>query len=75
MYRPIIVHCRAEYAYPGRPLRLIWEEREYHVEQVLRAWREPDAHCFLVATNEGIFELTYLLASDDWMLRQFTPTF
>ncbi len=73
MRTTIIVHCRAESAYPGRPLRFIWDEREYPVEHVVHAWREPDAHCFLVTAADGIYELAYLPAADSWVLRQFSP--
>lgn len=74
MHTPIIVHCRAEASYPGRPLRFTWGEREYLVDAVLHAWREPAAHCFLVAVGEGIAELAYQPAADAWLLRQFSPT-
>ena len=73
MYTQVLVHCRAEYAYPGQPLRFIWADREYYIDQVLQAWIEPGLDCFLVTAEDGIFELAYSRTTDSWVLRQFAP--
>ncbi|MCU0495673.1 MAG: DUF6504 family protein [Chloroflexaceae bacterium] len=73
MNTPVIVHCRAEASYPGRPLRFTWNDETHMVEAVLREWREPAAHCFLLACGGGVAELAYMPAEELWVLRQFSP--
>ncbi len=70
MQPEIYVHCRADYAYPGRPLHFTWEARTYTVEQLLSTWREPDVYGFQVAAEEQIFDLAYLPHTDQWVLRR-----
>jgi hypothetical protein len=70
MQPEIYVHCRADYAYPGCPRHVTWEDHTYIVEQLLSTWREPDAYGFRVAVEGQIFDLAYLPHADRWVLRR-----
>jgi len=47
----------------------VLSEREYHVREVLRTWREPSKVFFSVSTEEGLTcTLQYNEANDVWRL-------
>lgn len=74
METTIDVQCRAEHAYPGRPVRFTWEGHTYTVAEVRATWRKPEAYGFRVTAAGQIFDLAYLPYADRWVLRQMLST-
>ena len=65
------VECRAEAAYPGRPLAFTFQGQRREVVDVLKSWRSPDGKRYQVTTGDGrVFELSYNEACDEWSVRE-----
>ncbi len=47
------VECRAEYAYPQRPVSIRWEGTRMEVAEVLREWRTPEGKHYHVRLRGG----------------------
>jgi hypothetical protein len=61
------VECRAEAAYPGRPLAFTYQGQRWEVVEVLTSWRSPQGMGYRVSIEDGrVFELLYNQASDEW---------
>jgi len=66
------VECRAEVAYPGRPLAFHFEGLRWEVAEVLNSWHSPQGVGFRVSIQDGrVFELLYNQALDEWVVREF----
>jgi len=66
------VECRAEAAYPGRPLAFRFEGMRWEVAEVLNSWRSPQGMGYRVSIQDGrVFELLYNQALDEWVVREF----
>ena len=66
------VECRAEAAYPGRPLAFRFEGLRWEVAKVLNSWRSPQGMGYRVSIQDGrVFDLLYDQALDDWVVREF----
>lgn len=66
---PLIDHvrCRAEHAYPGRPLEVFWQEAWLPVLSILEEHLTPSGRMYRAACKGGIhFVLEYDLAGDRW---------
>jgi hypothetical protein len=64
-----LVECRSESSYPDKPVRLTWEGTRYEVETILSRSREPQGYHFRVrTTDELVFELDYIIATDAWRI-------
>jgi len=64
------VECRSESSYPGKPVALTWEGARREVDSILNQWRSPGGIHFRVRTTDGlVFELTYLSATDEWLIK------
>lgn len=66
------VECRAEAAYPGRPLAFTCQGQRWKVAEVLNSWRSPQGMGYRVSIQDGsVFELLYNQALDEWVVREF----
>jgi len=64
------VECRSESAYPEKPVAVNWEGARREVETILGRWRDPQGIHFRVRTTDRlVFELTYLSATDEWLIK------
>ncbi len=67
----IRVECRAEYAYPQRPVALHWEGERLEVENILREWRTPEGKHYHVHLRDGReLILSYQEVSHRWQVRE-----
>ena len=65
----IKVNCYSGHTYAERPVSFRWEDTEYEVEEVARAWLEPGERYFQVRTRDNkLFQLCYNEAEDQWSL-------
>jgi hypothetical protein len=65
-----LVECRSESGYPEKPVALVWENTRREVETILSQWRDPQGMHFRVRTTGGlVFELTYAIANDAWLIK------
>ena len=65
-----VVHCRAEFAYPGSPTGFGWENRYLRVRTILTRWRTPHGKGFLVRTDgNSCFELFYSYLGREWQIQ------
>lgn len=66
------VECRAEAAYPGRPLAFTFQGQRREVVEILKSWRSPQGSGFRVSIEDGrVFELLYDQALDEWVVGEF----
>lgn len=66
-----LVECRAEAAYPGRPLAFTFQGVRRQVAEVLKNWRSPDGMGYRVTSDDGrLFDLLYNEACDEWSVRE-----
>ncbi len=67
----IHVECRAEHAYPQRPVALHRLGERLEVDAVLREWRTPEGkHYHVVLRGGGELILFYQEASHRWQVRE-----
>ena len=54
-------------------MSFLWQGVEYKVEEIEKAWQEPDKRVFEVITENGnLFELCYTEAADQWSATELT---
>ena len=65
--RIVQVNCYSGHTYAERPRSFLWQEAEYKVEKIEKAWQEPGKKLFRVITDKGkTFELCYNETTDQW---------
>ena len=65
------VNCYSGHTYAERPKSFVWEEIEYEVEEVERAWQEPGERYFLVCTKDNkLFKLCYNETESHWSITE-----
>ena len=63
------VNCYSGHTYAERPRSFVWEEVEYEVEEIEKAWLEPGEWYFQVRTRDNkLFKLCYNETEDQWSL-------
>ncbi len=66
----IIVKCYSGYKYPQEPQALWWQNREWKVKEIARAWLEPGKAYFQVLADEGAtFLIWYDESQDCWFMK------
>jgi hypothetical protein len=64
-----LVRCRAEHAYPGRPLEVWHDERWQTVTEILEARQTPTGRSYqVICEGQNVFWLTYDPESDTWQV-------
>lgn len=64
---PTQVNCYSGHTYAERPRSFLWQDTEYKVEKIEKAWQEPGKRLFKVITEDGRpFELCYDETNDQW---------
>jgi hypothetical protein len=67
------VRCYSGHTYAERPRSFTWEDKEYKVEKIEKAWREPGNRLFQVSTADNRrFRLCYDEIKDQWSLIELT---
>jgi hypothetical protein len=62
-----LVRCRADHAYPGRPLEVFWEREWLPVLRIMDEYITPIGKTYrVVSEGERHFLLEYDLARDCW---------
>ena len=65
----IEVNCYSGHTYAERPKSFVWEEVAYEVEEIERAWEEPEKRLFKVRTGDNkLFQLCYNEMEMQWSL-------
>ena len=65
------VNCYSGHTYAERPKSFLWEEVEYEVVEIEKAWREPGERHFQVRTRENkLFKLCYNETEKGWALTE-----
>jgi hypothetical protein len=64
------VYCRSDYVYAQRPLAFNWLGQRLAVIEILGSWQIPEGIKFSVSTQQGIFDLVYHQANDQWSIHQ-----
>jgi len=65
----VAVKCYSGYRSTERPTSFVWAQKQYEIERVVKQWRTPDEHGFLVVVEGGDqFVLTYHEHLDQWSL-------
>ena len=63
------VNCYSGYIYAEEPRSFIWEDIEYEVEEIEKAWQEPGERYFQVRTRDNkLFRLCYNEVEKHWSL-------
>ena len=63
------VSCYSGHTYAQEPRSFLWEGIEYEVEEIERAWLEPEERYFQVRTRDNkTFRLCYNETKDQWSL-------
>ncbi len=63
------VNCYSGHTYAGEPRSFLWEDIEYEVQEIEKAWREPGKIYFKVRTeNNKLFQLYYNETEKQWSL-------
>jgi hypothetical protein len=69
----VAVECYSGGRFAERPVEMMWRGERLHIASVERAWQTPGGLGFVVRVADSRhFELTYTLASDQWMARPLT---
>lgn len=64
-----LVHCRAEHAYPGRPLEVWHDEHWQPVTKILEERQTPTGRSYqVICDDRNVFWLTYDPDSDSWQV-------
>lgn len=64
------VKCYSGYKASERPISFVWAAETYAVESIIKQWRTPDEHGFLVRVKSGErFVLTHHEHTDKWTLQ------
>jgi len=65
------VNCYSGQTYAERPKSFLWEEAEYEVKEIEKAWQEPGERHFQVRTRDNkLFQLCYNESQDQWSLTE-----
>lgn len=65
---PLKVNCYTGHTYDKRPISFKWQDIDYSVKVVNKAWKEPGIRLFQVLTNDDkLFELCYDEMQDEWV--------
>ena len=65
----LTVNCYSGYTYAEEPRSFLWEGIEYEVEEIEKAWQEPEERHFQVRTRENkLFQLCYNKTEKQWSL-------
>lgn len=65
------VSCYSGHIYAERPQSFRWQDTEYEVEEIEKAWQEPGERHFRVRTaGNKLFQLCYNEARDRWSLKE-----
>ncbi len=65
------VECYSGHTYAERPKSFLWEGKEYEVEEIEKAWVEPEERNFQVRTRGNkLFKLCYNETEDQWSLTE-----
>jgi hypothetical protein len=65
------VECFSGHTYAQRPMAFVWQDKRLEVSEVEAEWHTAEGKRFWVLTSAGgRFELCYLTAEDEWMIRQ-----
>jgi len=64
----IEVRCYSGHTYAQEPRSFVWRGREYAMESIERAWREPAGPRWRVRSVAGTVTLGYDVAEDAWWL-------
>jgi hypothetical protein len=69
----VAVECYSGGRFAERPVEMMWRGERLHIASIERAWQTPGGLGFVVRVADSRhFELTYTLASDQWMARPLT---
>lgn len=67
----LIVKCYSGHTYAEEPRSFRWQEVEYEVEKIEKAWQEPGERHFLVRTGDNkFFELCYNDVKESWTVTE-----
>jgi hypothetical protein len=67
------VNCYSGHTYAERPKSFLWQDTEYRVEEIEKAWKEPGEKHFQVRTRDSkIFRLCYNETEKQWSLIEVT---
>ena len=67
MMSMVQVNCYSGHIYAERPKSFLWQDTEYRVKEIEKAWQEPGKKLFKVITDRGkTFELCYNETQDQW---------
>ena len=65
------VNCYSGHTYAERPESFQWQGIEYEVEEIERAWQEPEEKHFQVRTKDNkLFNLCYNEVEKEWSLTE-----
>ncbi len=63
------VNCYSGHTYAEEPRSFLWEDIEYEVQEIEKAWQEPGKRYFRVRTeNNKLFQLYYNETEKQWSL-------
>ncbi|RLC63930.1 MAG: hypothetical protein DRI01_04315 [Chloroflexi bacterium] len=63
------INCYSGYTYAERPKSFLWQNVEYEVEKIEKAWQEPGGKHFRVRTRDNeLFQLCYNEIEKQWSL-------
>jgi hypothetical protein len=67
------VNCYTGHTYDKRPISFQWQDIDYTIKMVNRAWTEPGIRLFRVLTDKDkSFELCYDENQDEWVAVELT---
>ena len=67
----LTVNCYSGHIYAERPRSFRWQDMEYEVKEIEKAWQEPGERHFRVRTSGNkLFQLCYNEARDRWSLNE-----
>ena len=63
------VRCYSGHTYAERPESFCWQDVEYLVEEIEKAWQEPGKRCFQVLSGDKKrFKLCYNETKEQWSI-------
>jgi hypothetical protein len=67
----LLVECRSDSDYAGRPLAIHWQEKRETVKAVLFSWRTPNGKRYRVESLSGkIFDCSYSEIDELWAVEE-----
>jgi len=65
------VNCYSGHTYAERPESFEWQDTQYEVEEIEKAWQEPGERHFRVRTHDNkTFDLRYSELEKQWSLTE-----